>query len=340
MLTTITSAFLLTVAGYLFALKLFPAIGLLDFPERYGLTRTRLPYPAGCIAILVFVIVFATIDHDITKQIGVLAAIVILGVVSFLDDRSPLPSWVRLMSQITVAVLVFIAGARIYTITSPMGGILKLDEWILTLGSYGSFPILGGIFSVLWILLTINAMNWFDGVPGQVHVISTIGFVMIGCLAYFRNGETTVTEIAFVLASISAAGLLFDFPPHRMLIGDTGAMFFGFMLGVLGIYEGGKVATAFLAVGLPLIDAAIVIVRRLMKRQSPFQGGRDHLHHLLLDRGWHPRAIILLTACIGALFGVTALFLGTTEKGIALILLALFILGLIRYASRPLAKNR
>lgn len=335
MLLVPTSAFLVAVLGYLVALKLFPALGLLDFPERYGLKRARLPYPAGIVAVVIFLGFFLSTFWPMdTKELGVCVAVVLLAVVSFRDDRRPLPSSIRLLTQIIVALIIFIAGARIYTITNPMGGILKLDSWVLTLGSYGSFPILSGIFTIAWLMLTINAMNWFDGVPGQVHTVSTIGFVMLGLLAYFRNGEVEMAELSFILAAISAAGLLFDFPPNKLLIGDTGAMFFGLMLGVIGIYQGGKVATAFLAVGLPLLDAAFVILQRIVRKQSPLRGGRDHLHHLLLDRGWSPRSVILLTAAIGTVFGVTALFLSTTGKGVAVVALLVLTFLLTKVAKR------
>jgi UDP-GlcNAc:undecaprenyl-phosphate GlcNAc-1-phosphate transferase len=66
-------------------------------------------------------------------------------------------------------------------------------------------------------------------------------------------------------------------------------MFFGLMLGLLGIYQGGKVATAFLVLGIPLIDAVFVVIRRLLRGRFPFHGDRDHLHHRLLQKGWSER---------------------------------------------------
>lgn len=325
-------AFVLAALGYLMCLKLFPALGLLDFPERYGLKRGRLPYPAGIIAVLVFLAVFVFATPIGLKESGVILAVAILALTSFIDDRTPLPSWVRLLVQLAVAFIVFAAGSRIYTLTSPVGGILKLDSLVISAGSLGTLPVLSGIFTVVWLLFTINALNWFDGIPGQVSVISMIGFLMLGFLAYFRNGETDTAEIAFVLAAIAAAGIFFDFPPGKVLLGDTGSMFFGLMLGLLGVYHGGKVATIFLALGIPLLDAAFVIVRRIASGRSPLQGGRDHLHHLLLEKGWSPRHIIGLTALLGTAFGVIALFLNTTEKGIAFIVLTLVVLLLTRYA--------
>lgn len=245
------------------------------------------------------------------------------------------------MIQLFIVSLIFSTGSRIYTITSPFGGFLKLDSIVLETGWFGSLPVLSGLFTAFWLLLTINALNWFDGVSGQVSIIAAIGFLMLGCLALLRNGEPDIALLALSLAAIAGAGILFDFPPARMLMGDTGSMFFGLMLGLLGIYHGGKVATVFLALGIPLIDALFVIVRRIMSGHSPLSGGRDHLHHLLQDRGWSDRRIILLTAIIGTVFGGSALFLSTAEKGIAGVILVLLIGGMQwRIHSKKILKTK
>jgi len=340
MLTVAAIVFVITWLLYAVALKFFPVLKLLDFPERYGLARTRrLPYPTGIIAVIVFLCVIPVLFPIGMKEGGMMAAIALLGFACFFDDRTPLPSSVRLLVQVIVGILLFLTGSHIYTITNPLGGIIKLDSILLQTDLLGTLPILSGLFTVGWLLLTINALNWFDGVSGQVSVLSVIGFAMLGCLAFFRNGETDIALMAFTLAAIAAAGMTFDIPPARMLMGDTGAMFFGLMLGLLGIYHGGKVATAFLTLGMPLLDALFVIIRRILRKQSPFRGGQDHLHHCLLRRGWTERQIVLLTAIIGMAFGITALFLNTTEKGIAFVLLVVVMLLLRRYADSPTVRK-
>jgi UDP-GlcNAc:undecaprenyl-phosphate GlcNAc-1-phosphate transferase len=204
---------------------------------------------------------------------------------------------------------------------------------------FGPLPIFSGMFTIAWLLLTINALNWFDGIPGQVSMLSTIGFAMLGLLALLRNGQPEVAMIAFTLASIALASCCFDFPPGRVLMGDSGSMFFGLMLGLLGVYQGGKVATAFLAIGIPLLDALFVIIRRLRNGTSPFRGGKDHLHHMLLARGWSARSVVLLTATISTLFGGTALFLNTAQKGVAGMLLLIIVIALSAYALRTEGKR-
>lgn len=315
------------------ARRFFPLWGLLDFPERYGLDRARLPYPAGIAAVAAFLLAFGAMNAWTEQAIGILAAVGILAGVSFVDDRTPLPAPLRLGVQVGVCLLLFFTsdctGGRVCSLTNPLpslgGDVIELN---------GAWPVLSLVVTVGWLLLTVNALNWFDGIPGQVSALSTIGFVTIGCLSLFRLEEPGTASLAFLLAGIALACFFLDIPPAKVILGDSGAMFFGLMLGVLTVYSGGKVATAFLVLGVPLVDSAIVVARRIATGKSPMKGSRDgeHLHHRLLQKGWHPRAVIALSAAIGTAFGVTALFLDTVGKFIAAGLLAVLMLGLSRYS--------
>ncbi len=334
------AAFLACAALHGAALRLFPKIGLLDFPERYGLRRARLPYPTGIIAIVTFLAFFLLLEPLSKQSLGLATGIVLLGIISFLDDRAPLPSSLRLVAQVAAALTIFLAGTRIYSLTNPLvawtgGEVLKLDTLVIPSPLFSDPSIVGALFTILWLGLTMNALNWFDGIPGQVSALSIVGFLTIGFLSVSsRVSQPELALLAFILAGIAAAGFLFDMPPPKVLMGDTGSMFFGLMLGVLTIYAGGKVATAFLVLGVPLIDSLLVASRRILKRKSPFRGSLagEHLHHRLLAKGWTPRQIILLTVLLGAAFGVTALFLGTIEKFIAAFFLFLIMLILSWYS--------
>lgn len=320
-------ALVASIGVHALALTVFPALHLLDFPERYGLKRPRLPYPTGVLASTLFLLFFFLLFPHQQKEIGVMLAVALLGLVSVIDDRRPLPFWQRLFIQLLICMLLFATGSRIYTITHPFGGFLKLDELLVSVPLFGSLPIVSGLFTILWLGLTMNALNWFDGIPGQVTLLSAIGFVLLGCLAVLRTDQPDIALLCFVLAGISLGAAFFDFPPARVIIGDSGSMFFGLMLGLIGILSGGKVATAFIVLAVPLLDAVFVVVRRLMNRQSPFRGNQDHLHHRLLRKGWSARSIVLLTAATSGTFGTAALFLSTNGK--ALEMLVLFVLMLI-----------
>ncbi|OGJ53951.1 hypothetical protein A3D11_04320 [Candidatus Peribacteria bacterium RIFCSPHIGHO2_02_FULL_49_16] len=328
----------------LFAQKVFPRIGLVDSPKKYGLKRRPLPYPTGMIPVGVFLIVLLGNEFWNRQIIGIAISIILLLIVTFLDDRFTVAPVTRLGVHVMIGLILFLTGTHIYTLTNPlesMTGIplIPLDIIDITLPYFGTLPFLSGLFTIGWIVFTINALNWFDGIAGQVSSLTTIGFLTIGFLALStRVDQSQLALLTFSLAGISFSCLLFDFPPARMLMGDTGAMFFGLMLGILTIFAGGKVATGFLVLGLPLIDCLIVSMWRILKRKSPFLGSRhgEHLHHLLLEKGWSESQIITLTAVLGSGFGVTALFLSTGQKFIAALIFIAIVLMLSRYARTSL----
>lgn len=349
-LWTPLSAFVICALLHKIALTDFVTLKLLDNPEKYGMMRRKLPYPTGILSVCVFLVFFAYLSPWTAQTAGILMGVLILSLISFIDDRRGIDPKLRLLVQACVAFIIFATGSRIYTLTNPFiaDGLIKLDTIDVFLPSFstihyplstavGPLPLYSGLFTIFWLMLCMNALNWFDGIPGQVSTLSTIGFLVIGALALSdRVHQPELALIAFVLAGICSAGLLFDFPPNKVLMGDTGAMFFGLMLGVLTLYAGGKVATAFLVLGVPLIDVFLVIIRRLSKGASPLQGNstNEHLHHRLLSKGWSERKVILLTAGLGTLFGITALFLSTGEKVIAAGVLFLIMIGLGKYSKR------
>lgn len=334
-------AFVVTAFVHLLFLQIFPGIGLLDFPERYGLLRKRLPYPTGIAAVIVFLSFFPLLQAIDRSSMGVIAAIVLLGISSFIDDRRPLPAILRLSIQLIAALFVFMlgdcTGGRVCSVTNPLEGILGGP--IIELNS--ALPILSAAVTIIWLLVTTNALNWFDGIPGQTNTLSTIGFLTLGLLSLSeRVNQPEIALIAFVLAAIACGSLMFDFPPPRVVPGDTGSMFFGLMLGILTIVAGGKVATAFLVLGVPILDLIFVATKRVLEGRSPFRGSMEgeHLHHRLLAKGWNQQSIIALTASIGACFGLSALFLSTQGKMMSAVVLFIMMLGLWVY-SKPKIKN-
>jgi len=329
------------------ACAIFPNFKLLDKPEKYKLKRKPLPYPTGIASVIAFILMFVLAQSPLSFQAkGLLFGIILLTLTSVIDDIKSLPAWARLLIQALVAFIIFAAGTRIYTITNPLGGILKLDTidiYLPLITSVGPLPLFSGIFTIAWLLLTTNSFNWLDGIPGQVSILSFIGGLTLGLLSLSsRVDQPEIAIIAFIVAGVALGSAVFDLPPNKTVMGDTGAMFFGLMLGTISIYAGGKVATALLVMGVPLMDAVLVTIKRISKGRSPLKGGRDHLHHMLIDnRKWTEAQVILLTAVLGTSFGVSALFMSTLGKFAAIILLGIVMMWITKYAStRPLPSKK
>lgn len=343
------AAFTLTVLSVLIALKAFPKMGLMDRPHKYGLRRKPIPYPGGILIYLIFTALALIFFDPTMKLLGLLLGGGILVLVSFIDDRIELPPWFRLIIQTLVAFIMVIVGIGINTITNPFGGYIPLDQFLVTvqMGPYAhTFLLLSSLFTIGWILMVINTMNWLDGIPGM-----TSGITVIGGLALFFLSITDMVnqpEIAMlsIIVAMTALGFwIFDFYPPKILIGDSGAMFFGLLLAVLAIFSGGKIATAFLVLGFPILDALYVIVHRLLQGRAPWRGGEwdrnrkaVHLHHRLLQFGFAEKEALILIYSLAAAFGIAALFLGTQGKfwAIVAIVILSFVLGLILKAKRKI----
>jgi UDP-GlcNAc:undecaprenyl-phosphate/decaprenyl-phosphate GlcNAc-1-phosphate transferase len=336
------SAFALTFLILWIGTKVYPKLGLMDRPHKYGLKRAPIPYPGGILLYLVFLVLCLIFFEPTVKLIGLLLGAGVLAVVSFIDDRIGLSPWVRLMNQILVAVIMVVAGIGITHISSPFGGTVRLDNVQIQIAA-GSFSqtllVFSSLFTILWIVLVVNTMNWLDGIPGLVSGISFLGGLTLFALSItpFVN-QPEIATMAIIVAMIAFAFWLFDFYPPKFLMGDSGTMFFGLMLAVMAIFSGGKIATAFLILGFAILDALYVIIYRLYKRQAPWKGGEwdkyrkaVHLHHRLLQSGFSERQVLLMVYAMSAIFGITALFIGTKGKFWAIVVLALvsFVIGLI-----------
>jgi UDP-GlcNAc:undecaprenyl-phosphate GlcNAc-1-phosphate transferase len=320
----------------LLAVKFFPRLGLLDNPTKYGLKRKPIPYFGGLaifLGFLISVIVFIPLAKEV---IGLLLGVVILALVSFLDDEKGLSPVLRLAAQILAGIILVVAGVGISHITNPLGGMIDFTTWdfpiFIGMNEY-HITLLADAFTVVWVILLTNSLNWFDGIPGLSSGIAGLAALVLFFLAaregYHYFDQHTVITIAGILTGCAAAFTIFNFPPPKILLGDTGSMLLGFVLATLAIFSGGKVATAALVLGFPLLDAMVVIIRRVVKGKSPFHGDYSHLHHRLLAAGFTHKQTVIAIYLAAAAFGSVALFIETAfGKLIALLGLSVVMLAI------------
>jgi len=314
----------------------------MDRPHKYGLKRNPIPYPGGILLFIVFTALALIFFQPNLKLIGLLIGGALLVTVSFIDDRVELPPWLRLFTQIMVAIIMVAVGIGIESITNPFGGYIALDQIKLTIdwgAMTSTIMLFSAIFTVIWIVLIVNTMNWLDGIPGLVSGITvlasmTLFFLSISDLV----NQPEIATMAIIVGMMALAFWMFDFYPPKILLGDSGSMFFGLLIAVMAIFSGGKIATAFLILGFAILDALFVIVHRIYNKKAPWKGGEwdkyrkaVHLHHRLLQSGFSERQVLIVIYFLSAVFGISALFLGTFGKFWAIVILAIasFVLGLI-----------
>lgn len=339
----------LTLLGLLGILKFFPKWGLMDKPKDYGLTRNPVPYSAGIMIAIIF-FTMALLFLPWTKELFalLLAGSLLVGV-SFADDFLRLPASLRLLVQALCGAIVVSGGMGIGVMSNPFGASIDLRSWLVTFDLFGQlwqFTPVADIFTIVWLMVVMNAINFQDGIPGLVSGIGSIAALTLFGLSMLlifspattlleKTNAENIAQMSLILGAILLIFNRFDFFPPKLVIGDSGAMFVGFILAVLSIYAGGKVATTFIVLGLPLADLLWVIIRRISKGQSPFQGDHNHYHHKLLRFGMSEAQTLLVAYACTALFGLTSIgflfYLKTLGKilVISFIILSMFILSLL-----------
>ena len=251
--------------------------------------------------------------------IGIWAGGLILMIGGFLDDKFQLPPKYSILFPILASVSIVSSGISAVSIHNPFSGNIVL-----------LMPLASGVVVFAWTMIMTYTTKFLDGMDGLVTGISGIAALVIFALSLtsqVRQPQTALLAITF--AGSLLGFLILNFYPAKIFLGEAGSTFTGFMLAVLAIISGGKIATAVLVMGIPLLDMIWVILQRVLSRKSPFRGDRKHLHFKLLDIGFsQPQAVLFLYALTG-IFGATALFLQSLGKLVALGILVLFMIALI-----------
>lgn len=246
------------------------------------------------------------------------------------DDARRLPPLPQLLAQIGCAAIPIAFGVRLTTISNPL--------------PFGPDPFNLGLLvipaTLVWIVGMINTLNWLDtmdGLAGGVALISAAVLVAASLLkrTNFQDRQFTIAVLPLALAGACLGFLVFNFPPARVFMGTSGSMFLGYALGVISIIGGAKIATAALVLGLPILDTALVIARRLAAGRSPMQGGDGaHLVHRLLARGLNVRQIALLVYTVTALFGTLSVLFVREQRIIAFAALVIVVGAVLLYVQR------
>jgi UDP-GlcNAc:undecaprenyl-phosphate GlcNAc-1-phosphate transferase len=351
-LTVLLTFVLATLCAWLFIpqVRAFALhAGWADLPNPRRLNREPVPN-AGGLAIftaVVVALVLATLLRPIViDQVKVQVLAILLGgsllvLVGFIDDQYGLSAFFRLVVQLLAALLLVVSGIRIEV---TFGGSMA--------------PLISGAITVIWILAITNALNLIDGVDGLAGGVSLITAL---CLVAVSAQDEKRAAASLLLAALGGAALGFlrhNLRPAYIIMGDSGAYFFGYALAAssilaatathetdsnLTITSGLALLPALLFLLIPVADTSQVIVRRLLRRQNPLSSpGKDHLHHRLMAHGLSQRSTVLIlwAATLVAnllamlLMGMSGRVIGVTAAGI-LVLLAL--VALPRHTPTPAA---
>ncbi len=273
----------------------------------------------GWVVVVVFI---ATLFFDpslqITKDIwGLIFGCLGMLLLGILDDVKPVGWKTQLFTQtMIVLVVIFVFGISILNIPNPFG------DRIIFWGAWGVF--FGSMLAGVWFLLLMNALNWSDGVDGVAP-----GIVVIVALAFFMLSlRTEVFQPPVAIISLAFLGsylglFFFNMYPAKIFTGTAGVFVAGFAIAYLSIFAGAKIATAFLVLGLPVLDALWVVWKRNQAGVSWVSPDKRHLHHILLARGWSERSVSFFILGFVSICALSTFLSDTVGKVITIVMLVL-----------------
>lgn len=297
-------------------------IGAVDNPNARRINKVPMPSSGGLgilIAFLVGTLILMPIitvrNHYFMSYFDYILPVTIGGLIvsmtGFIDDIFELKPRSKMLGIILGALVVWaFTDYRFDSFKIPFGGPMLY---------FG--PVFSFFLTVLWIVAITNAINLIDGLDGLVCGVSVISLTTMGLISYFflfdSNLYTTLT--IFLLIAAIAGFFPYNYNPAIIYLGDTGALFIGFMIGVLSL-QGLKNSTAVAVItpviilGVPILDTFVAIIRRKLSGRPATEADKMHLHHRLLAMGFTHRGAVLVVYGIAMVFSLTSLLLNVSSR--------------------------
>ena len=262
-------------------------------------------YAAAVIALLLISILVTLLTGNLFKLrefASIIMGASLMAAIGLWDDRQPLPVWKKLGLQFVPIPLVFLAGVRVQL---PLFGLPFWDG------------IINFVITACWILFITNAINYMDNADG-VAIMTSVTASAIFMLIAILNGQQLVSILAAAVlgASLGFARYNLPLPKSTIFMGDSGSLFLGYLLAILGI----KIRiplndiqitwmVPIIVLGLPIFDTTLVFISRIRRGVSFFRGGVDHTTHRLARWGLDGLSVALATSLISGALGLIAIFI-------------------------------
>jgi UDP-GlcNAc:undecaprenyl-phosphate GlcNAc-1-phosphate transferase len=314
MLTALTSAVALVMSMAVTPIVRVTAerFGLFDHPAERKVHQQPVPRLGGVAIAIAFAVALAfaaVATQDLNadgilrpnRAPAILTGALLLVVVGFVDDVRGMRALVKLAWQIAAAVLAFVLGLSLERLHLPWGTV--------------ALGVLALPVTVIWIVAVINAINLIDGLDGLATGVVLTALGAFALLAASDGVDPTLPIIA--AAGGAAIGFLaYNLHPASIIMGDTGSMFLGFVVGTVSIslIQDGVAPqppwVPVIALAIPLADMVWAIVRRSARGEPFFVADRGHIHHQLLRAGLSHRDAMLMLTAVSAGLAVVAVLLG------------------------------
>ena len=234
---------------------------------------------------------------------AVLLPAIFMGIIGLIDDIKKLSPWPRFLVQNIVGLGIAIVLISTNTLGAPSGN-----------------QYLDLLVTVFWIVGITNSINFFDNIDGGASGTVAISSMFLFLLA-LHGGQYVIAALSIVLSGATVGFLIWNKAPARIYMGDAGALFLGVLIASLTLRFNpnpsdniSSFAIPILLLAVPILDTTVAVLSRLKRRVSPFQGGRDHLSHRLMQNDFSKRKAVLLLWATTTLFGLFALFISTVQS--------------------------
>ena len=319
-------AFAVAFATTPFVKALALRIGAVDKPGEERRVHKKATPLLGGLAIFYGFVVSVLCLSDIEPGVrGMVIGSIVIVICGIFDDIHPMSAKLKLLCQLVAAIIVVMHGTVITRLSMPD---FIAPSGVLELGIF-AYPI-----TVIWIIGVTNAVNLIDGLDGLASGVSAIASMTLFCIALIAS-EGNIAVLTAALAGACFGFLPYNFNPAKIFMGDTGAMFLGFILStvsIMGLFKAYAVISfivPFIVLGLPLFDTSFAILRRIKNHKPIMEADRGHLHHRLLDMGFTQKQTVSILYLISTVLGLSAVVLIGAGVVRALVLVAAIIIAII-----------
>lgn len=329
-LTTFLTSLILTHL----MIKISKNMNIMDIPNERSVHKKPTPLLGGTAIFLSFLFGFILFGNQNPLMISILIASFLILLLGIFDDIKPIKARYKFVIHILVALIVVFYGGLKLT---------HVDIFSLSL----NFKWMSPYITILIIVGIINAFNLIDGLDGLCAGISSIYFLTIGVIALILNKFNGLDIIlSFIMLGSTLGFLVFNFPPAKIFMGDTGSTFLGLMISVIMLLGFKTVTLTSLLIPLvllilPITDTLFAIIRRALNKKPIGQADKEHIHHQLLKH-LSTRKTILVIYVVDLIFSVVSIFyaIGKKKEMIIFYILLMFILLYLVFKTNVIFKKK
>ena len=308
-----------TVIAFILGLFIVPLIigysekkGLVDVPDERKIHSHPVPRLGGvsiwiCTVLSFFALIILSYYPHRSLLSGLLLGSSLMFLLGLVDDVYALAAKFKFVIQLTIASIVYFLGVKVTSLFVPFVGMVDIH------------PVLSYLGTVAWIVGISNAVNFIDGVDGLAGSVITISSVTLGLISIaLVPSDVVISLVAFILAGSMLGFLTYNFHPAKIFMGDSGALFAGFLLATLSVMYQMKsnditMYVPLLVLAVPILDITFSSIRRILKGTSPFVADAEHIHHKLLKLGLSQNKAVLILVVFSIIMGGIATYIAASD---------------------------